>query len=73
MTSKARQPLLLVGAAALALTASGYAATGGVNGYRDHGRPSVKPPPHHPPPPPIRCYWRWEHHHWVFRCEPWHW
>jgi hypothetical protein len=69
MTSRGRQPLFLIGAAALALTASGYAATGGVGGdHRDHGRPSVKPPPK---PPPVRCYWRWEHHRWVFHCEPW--
>ena len=39
MTGRKR-PLLALMAAALALTASGYAATGGVNGIRSNNRPS---------------------------------
>jgi hypothetical protein len=35
-----RRPALALGVAALALTASGYAATGGANGTRSNNRPS---------------------------------
>ena len=39
MTGRKR-PALALAAAALAMTASGYAATGGVNGIRSSNRPS---------------------------------
>jgi hypothetical protein len=45
MTKLRRRPLLLLTAAALALSGSGYAATGGVHGPQSPGRPSVTPPP----------------------------
>jgi hypothetical protein len=39
--SRKKRPFLALVAAALALTASGYAATGGVHGIRSNDRPDV--------------------------------
>jgi hypothetical protein len=43
---RTKRPLLLLVAGALSLSASGFAATGGVSGDRSPGRVSIDPPPH---------------------------